>query len=249
MGTSAESHSPSEQSRPPSPLDPDSSTPPPQSSTTTSAPSSPPHLPPQQPSPSVWDDIFSASPLLQNSPDNSVVQPYRLDGEPSDLPFLRRQHVTAGYRDGISVAKGEHVQRGFDAGFPVGAELGLRIGAVLGVLEGLVKATATATSATRRAGRGGNRGDDEDIQGNGSLRGPWGDIAALFEKAKKELTVQNVFSAAVPDVGGEAGQTGNEGEREWVDPCVRLAKAGDEAIARQYESQIGPEPTEITKPK
>ncbi|EEH04287.1 conserved hypothetical protein [Histoplasma capsulatum G186AR] len=228
MGSSAVSHSPSEQSRPPSPLDRDSSTPPSQSSTTTSAPSSPSHLRPQQPSPSVLDDIFSASPPFQNSPDNSVVQPYRLDGEPSDLPFLRRQHVTAGYRDGISVAKGEHVQRGFDAGFPVGAELGLRIGTVLGVLEGLVKATATATSATRRAGRGGNRGDDEDTQGNG----PWGDIAALFETAKKELTVQNVFSAAVTDVGGEAGQTGNEGEREWVDPCVRLAKAGDEAVAR-----------------
>ncbi|EEQ84488.1 essential protein Yae1, variant 2 [Blastomyces dermatitidis ER-3] len=258
MGNSSASRFPSEQSRPSSPsaLETSTLTPRSPSTTVTTAPSSPTH---QHPSTALLlDDIFGSSPPNQhqhslesnndnnnsNNNNNIAPQPHQRDlaREPSDLPFLRRQHVTAGYRDGISVAKGEHVQRGFDGGFPVGAELGLRVGTVLGVLEGLV---ATAAVAARRAG--GGRGDG-DAKGSGTWRGAGDDIAAMFEAAKKELSVQNVFGAAAEDVGGEgvAEQTGNGnggdgdgggGRREWVDPCVRLAKAGDEVVTR-WEGRV-----------
>ncbi|OJD21973.1 hypothetical protein ACJ73_06687 [Blastomyces percursus] len=197
----------------------------------------------QHPSTALLDDIFGTSPANQhqhslnnNGSSNIAAQPRQrdldLDREPSDLPFLRRQHVTAGYRDGISMTKGEHVQRGFDGGFPVGAELGLRVGTVLGVLEGLVAAAAAA--ARRTAG-----GGDGDFKGSGTRRGAGDDVAAIFEAAKKELSVQNVFGAAADDVdgGGVDGQPGDGGDggggkRAWLDPCVRLAKAGDEVVTR-----------------
>src|SRR5438034_4243974 len=85
------------------------------------------------------DDIFDPSPTHTLNPSHST-----LANEPSELPVLRRQHVTAGYRDGISIAKSEHVQRGFDVGFPVGAVLGIRAGVVLGILEGLVACSAVS---------------------------------------------------------------------------------------------------------
>ncbi|OAX83639.1 hypothetical protein ACJ72_01988, partial [Emergomyces africanus] len=148
------------------------------------------------------------------------------DREPSDLPLLRRQHVTAGYRDGISIAKGEHVQRGFDGGFPVGAELGLRVGTVLGVLEGLVTAAAVTSAA-----RGDGACCKGDAKGSKKHHGGEEDTAALFETAKQELSLQNVFGAVAVDVGVEAEQKGDTGQ-EWVDPCVRLAEAGDDVVAR-----------------
>ncbi|PGH00909.1 hypothetical protein AJ79_08064 [Helicocarpus griseus UAMH5409] len=156
------------------------------------------------------DDIFGSSPPAATIPHHPPTQ------EPSDLPSLRRQHVTAGYRDGVSVAKNEHVQRGFDEGFPVGAELGLRIGIVLGVLEGLA-----------RAGAGGS-GNASAVKGEGE------DVQALFERAKKELAVQSVFGAVAADVGVDAAErTGGE----WEDPCVRLGRAGEEVVAR-WEGRV-----------
>ncbi|KIW35099.1 uncharacterized protein PV07_01817 [Cladophialophora immunda] len=61
----------------------------------------------------------------------------------SDVPSLRRQHMTDGYREGLSVGKARVMQRGFDAGYPLGVEVGLRVGQVLGVLEGVVSALTT----------------------------------------------------------------------------------------------------------
>ena len=49
-------------------------------------------------------------------------------------------HVTAGYRDGIAVAREKAVQGGFDEGWILGAALGMRAGYVLGVMEGIVAA-------------------------------------------------------------------------------------------------------------
>ena len=54
----------------------------------------------------------------------------------SDLPSIRRQHMTSGYREGLSVGKAQVIQSGFDAGYPIGVEIALRAGKVLGVLEG-----------------------------------------------------------------------------------------------------------------
>ena len=84
------------------------------------------------------DDIFGSSPPASNGALDQN-HPADVSAEPSDLPSLRRQHVTAGYRDGISTSKGQYVQDGFDAGFPVGAQLGMRAGTVLGVLEGVLR--------------------------------------------------------------------------------------------------------------
>lgn len=90
------------------------------------------------------DDIFGSSPpegiQAHHSGQHTQSQSQdHLSTDPSDLPALRRQHVTAGYRDGVSNSKGEHVQEGFDAGFPVGAQLGMRAGTILGILEGLAR--------------------------------------------------------------------------------------------------------------
>ncbi|PYH47831.1 Yae1 family protein [Aspergillus saccharolyticus JOP 1030-1] len=105
------------------------------------------------------DEIFGSSPPHQPAPHP---QPHH---EPSDLPSLRRQHVTAGYRDGLAASKSTQVQAGFDAGFPVGAQLGMRVGTVLGVLEGAIRglegnhntsrkktAAATAAAAVSKGG-------------------------------------------------------------------------------------------------
>jgi hypothetical protein len=58
----------------------------------------------------------------------------------SDLPSLRRQHMTSGYREGLAIGKAQVMQQGFDSGYPFGVEIGLRTGTVLGVLEGILAA-------------------------------------------------------------------------------------------------------------
>lgn len=66
----------------------------------------------------------------------------------SDVPSLRRQHMTAGYREGLSVGKARVMQAGFDHGYPFGVEIGMRVGTVLGVLEGLVAAVSSSSMKT-----------------------------------------------------------------------------------------------------
>ncbi|KAF3480021.1 uncharacterized protein GIQ15_06997 [Arthroderma uncinatum] len=179
--------------------------------------------------PNALDDVFGSSPpqsaadsLRSHIPDSTPSH-----AEPSDLPSLRRQHVTAGYRDGIAVAKGEHVQRGFDSGFPVGAELGIRVGVVLGVLEGLMKTLSrgdltpgshkhheqTASSPEQTSHK------DETTSETTSETTR---VTALYETAKRELAVEKVFRDAA------------QGEE---DPCVRLGKVGDSVVA-QWEDRV-----------
>ncbi|AEO53657.1 hypothetical protein MYCTH_105869 [Thermothelomyces thermophilus ATCC 42464] len=55
-----------------------------------------------------------------------------LDLVVSDVPRLARAHQTAGYRDGIALAKARTAQQGFDEGYPLGAHLGARAGQLLG---------------------------------------------------------------------------------------------------------------------
>ena len=103
--------------------------------------------------------------------------------EPSDLPSLRRQHVTAGYRDGVTVMKMAHVQDGFDGGYPVGAEMGVRVGIVLGVLEGIVNADA-----------------------DGSAK-----VGKVLEEVRRELDVRSVFGGAMGETFAD-GQVEGQGE-------------------------------------
>jgi hypothetical protein len=100
---------------------------------------------------------------LENNPNQDGGSQRRPEPILSDLPTLRRQHMTSGYREGLAIGKAQVMQRGFDEGYPFGVDLGLRIGIVLGVLEGALAAlkkagagpgpagTAQATKKGRRA--------------------------------------------------------------------------------------------------
>ncbi|KAL2125024.1 hypothetical protein VTJ04DRAFT_1389 [Mycothermus thermophilus] len=145
----------------------------------------------------------------------------RREQEPSDLPRLRQEHHTAGYRDGIALAKSRAAQPGFDEGYPLGAELGARAGELLGVLEGLAAAVGlvglssssfssssrTSPSSTsgsisttarhdgrRRIGEGGGGGreaEEEDEAGR---------LNRLLAEARQELgRPQAVFAASYFD--------------------------------------------------
>jgi hypothetical protein len=54
-----------------------------------------------------------------------------------DIPRLRREHHTAGYREAIAISKDQYLQAGFDSGYPFGATVGLEVGAILGTLQAL----------------------------------------------------------------------------------------------------------------
>lgn len=100
------------------------------------------HHPPPA-APATLDDIFG-DPLS----DPLITQEAPL---PSDMPRLEREHVTAGYRDGVNAAKGSSVQDGFDEGFSLGAEVGKRVGEVLGLLEGIHEAVGGDGELLKRA--------------------------------------------------------------------------------------------------
>lgn len=71
----------------------------------------------------------------------------------SDLPALRRTHLTDGYRAGLAEGKEqpEIAQKGFDEGYPAGAELGLRVGWVLGVMAELERVEKLEKEILERA--------------------------------------------------------------------------------------------------
>ncbi|KAI5788808.1 hypothetical protein FPQ18DRAFT_51570 [Pyronema domesticum] len=130
--------------------------------TPTADPLATPPTPPATPPP-VDDDIWgdsdseflppstSSYPVNSSSSSSSApVAPSQdptTPGEPNlsnpntsaDLLKLRQTHITLGYRDGISAAKGLFLQDGFDEGYPLGGRIGLRIGWILGVLQGLLR--------------------------------------------------------------------------------------------------------------
>lgn len=161
------------------------------------------------------DDIFGSSPPAASSQlgGENYGSQTTPSAEPSDLPSLRRQHVTAGYRDGISVSKGANVQRGFDAGFPVGGDLGLRAGILLGILEGIVSAGPPA----------GKTGDGKQEQRDILKK----KAEEVFRAAKKELTVSRVFG------GLDQSENGDE------DPVKRLGEEGERVLALWEERVRG----------
>ncbi|MCJ1420763.1 Essential protein Yae1, N terminal [Xylographa parallela] len=112
----------------------------------------PPSPPPQS---DLLSDIFSSSP---SPPPSHFPHPSNPDSyhatHPSDIPRLRSQHSTAGYRDGLSASKTPALQPGFDEGYTLGAVLGLKAGELLGVLEGVCTALRAQGSARGRAESG-----------------------------------------------------------------------------------------------
>ncbi|KKK14959.1 hypothetical protein ARAM_002607 [Aspergillus rambellii] len=171
------------------------------------------------------DDIFGSSPPHADH-DNGMTgssTETRADRtpEPSELPSLRRQHVTAGYRDGISTSKGEHVQRGFDAGFPIGAQLGMRAGTVLGILEGVLRGY-------------------ESRAGSGVVKKQRAGGSSMQEETPAELERRRVTREAILTVYREAGKelkNEEEEEEEEEKPETQLARKG-EAVVSKWEERV-----------
>ncbi|ODM18535.1 Uncharacterized protein yae1 [Aspergillus cristatus] len=199
--------------------------------------------PPPPPAADTLDDIFGSSPPPSSSferdhvPAPEAAVPAAA-AEPSDLPSLRRQHVTTGYRDGISLSKGEHVQDGFDAGFPVGAQLGMRAGTVLGILEGVLrgyesKAGGGAVKKLPSTSRGGKSTDRAQGQGQGKeseieilRREQREKLLKIYQRALKELEVQAVFNG-LEDMG----------EKEQEKPETQLGRKGD-GVVSSWEGRV-----------
>ena len=124
----------------------------------------PPSTPPT-PDPSFLSDVFSTTPpQTPFSPLN--------EEQPSDVPRLRSIHATAGYRDGVSEAKDQFLQAGFDEGYSIGAAFGLRIGCLLGAAESLLLATTKRMPEMRRQAH---------------------DLEGICKKMKEDLTLEKVF--------------------------------------------------------
>ena len=120
------------------------------------------------------DDVFG-------SDGNDAAEDLMATGasHPSDMHRLRTEHTTAGYREGVSVAKEKSIQAGFDEGFSLGATIGLKAGQLLGMLEGIVEAVKSH-----------NGTDGSDVGGN--------DVQAfdkLLADARGELSKGKIFSA------------------------------------------------------
>lgn len=170
------------------------------------------------------DDVFGSSPPASNETLDEN-HPICAPAEPSDLPSLRRQHVTAGYREGITTSKGQYVQDGFDAGFPVGAQLGVRAGTVLGVLEGVLRgyesraASAVVKKQAPSSAGAGAAGSSKESEEQVALRREQRErVLKIYQRALKEFEVQSVF-----------GVLEDTGDREK--PEEMLARKGNGVIS------------------
>ncbi|KAB8236985.1 Essential protein Yae1, N terminal [Aspergillus alliaceus] len=165
------------------------------------------------------DDIFGSSPPHEEHVRTVNTNP---NADLSELPSLRRQHVTAGYRDGVSASKGEHVQAGFDAGFPIGAQLGMRAGTVLGILEGLLRGyeSRTASAVVKKPGaRGGASSTPTESEE---------EVKARLEKREKIL---KLYQSAVKDLDVQAVFAGLDGTNDGLKPEEKLRALGDAAVS------------------
>ncbi|PTB45010.1 hypothetical protein M441DRAFT_303746 [Trichoderma asperellum CBS 433.97] len=100
---------------------------------------------------------------------------------PSDMRRLEAEHATAGYREGISAAKEQTVQAGFDEGFSLGATIGLAAGQLLGMLEGINDALKN---------RLGDQASGEDGESTAAATA----TSQLLTEAREELSVPKIFS-------------------------------------------------------
>ncbi|KAG5924444.1 hypothetical protein E4U53_003414 [Claviceps sorghi] len=126
--------------------------------------------------PNPFDDVFGSAPA---SP--SATGPQN-DSHPSDVPRLQTEHTTAGYREGITVAKESSIQAGFDEGFSLGAALGSQAGQLLGMVEGIADALKTRPPAETTADAAAAAAAAEAS-------------ARLLRDARDDLGTDNIFSA------------------------------------------------------
>ena len=190
------------------------------------------------------DDIFGSSPPRETRTEPSeTVSETHPAAEPSDLPSLRRQHVTAGYRDGVSTSKGEYVQAGFDAGFPVGAQLGMRAGTILGILEGITRGledrsvSGVVKKPTARGAAGSSSAppnDTRSVEMAESRRRTREQVLQLYQNAVRALDVQAVFTGCEAGTMGSApGPEAEPRQKRKVQekPEAQLARKGDSVVS------------------
>jgi Essential protein Yae1, N terminal len=84
------------------------------------------------------DDVWDSEPSPLTT--HRVDVPNALEAHPSDIPRLQAKHSTAGYREGITIGKGQSIQVGFDEGYSLGAALGSKVGEIIGILESIAAA-------------------------------------------------------------------------------------------------------------
>lgn len=156
----------------------------------------------------VWgddgDDGISTSTFAPPLPDSrppAAVGGGRVQAEVSDIPRLKQEHTTAGYRDGVTVAKAASVQAGFDEGYGLGASIGAHAGRLLGVLTGLIGAVATPTptppassssssspTTTKTPTEKSGSGSEQEAGEREATR-----LQLLLKMATQELSVLSIF--------------------------------------------------------
>lgn len=146
---------------------------------------SPPPSPARRDEENNLDDVFGSAP---SSPTLSHATISNRNNEPSEVPRLRSAHSTAGYRDGLTTAKGTTIQEGFDEGYGLGATMGLRIGTILGTLEGIWAAFAKADAKRITAV------DDGGVRMGSTVSQPETErLRVLVVKARSDLRTEGVF--------------------------------------------------------
>ncbi|KAK3300555.1 uncharacterized protein B0H64DRAFT_428609 [Chaetomium fimeti] len=135
----------------------------------------------------------------------------------SDIPRLSAAHSTAGYRDGITLAKARTAQGGFDEGYGLGATIGARAGQLLGVLEGLAAAVGLQALSEAYRGQGQGAGMGMGMGGKGEARR----IERLLTEARRELSVTGVFDGEYwAQDGNWRYQVGGGGQQQqYGDGC------------------------------
>ena len=179
------------------------------------------------------DDIFGSSPPHDDIPTHTKTTTTS-HPEPSELPSLRRQHVTAGYRDGVSASKTEHVQSGFDAGFPVGAQLGMRAGTILGILEGVIRGYESRASSAIVKKPGAMRGASGSSGGASSSSSTENEEAVKSRMEKREKVLK-LYQAAIKELDVQKVFAGLDGTSEELKPEERLRGLGSKAISTWEE--------------
>jgi hypothetical protein len=121
------------------------------------------------------DDIFDSTDNHNHIADG-IHAPEAREEMLSDLPAVQRQHMTAGYREGLSNSKARSIQGGFDQGYPIGFVLGIRVGRILGVLEGFLAAFAKDPAGTPE------------------------ELLRLYQSAKRELAISQLLHGLEDEV-------------------------------------------------
>ncbi|KAI1629187.1 hypothetical protein EDD37DRAFT_40146 [Exophiala viscosa] len=153
----------------------------------------------------------------------------------SDVPSVRRQHMTDGYREGLAVGKANVMQAGFDAGYPFGVEVGLRAGTVLGALEGVIaglRKKSTTANITADSGVGVGVGVDggDDVAKDSAF------LKDLYERASRELSISEIMRGMDDEKIDRMGQSqlqGDAKEGHGLPPEI------EEALKRWEELVLG----------